>query len=381
MSVYHQIGHDSENLLFENGLNSYKGAILSPLNYTKSNTIAQVGKIREELSSFEVVFDPQLYYPASERPKLKMWDYYPQDVDTADTSSFEWWKQLVDQIVASTAAFHPDRICSPAMVPKRFANSYYELMVQVADYCHQASASAVSLTAIVGMAELTAPNRATEIASILSRTTSDSIYLVLVGDVEPRRELSDPEELKGAMRLIRGVVGSGMRVLVGYASTDIALWSFAGAQDFATGKFFNLRRFTSKRFEEPKGGGGQLPYWLEENLMALLRESDLLRVEAIDMLSGSSGRNPYSDEIFEKIEASPPKPWLALAWRHYLWWFADFEARCNRGLDVKALLLNAERNWLALEDSHVLMEEPRNDGTWIRSWRRALNEAFTGPGR
>lgn len=377
MSVYHQMGHDSENLLFEKYLNSYRGAILSPVNYSKPNTISQVAKIRAELSNFEVIFDPQLYCPTTERPTLRQWDYYPQDVETADISSFVWWSNLVDRILTSSDSFSPNRICSPAIIPRQYANSYYELMVQVADYCVAKSSSKISLTAIVSLSDLVVTDRSLQIASILSRTTTDSIYLVFVSNTEPRRELSDIEELKGAMKLIRALSDAGMQVMIGFCAADLILWKFAGAVNFATGKFFNLRRFTATRFDEPKGGGGQLPYWFEESLFALLRESDLLRVKNEGMLSRSSILNPFSGLILEKMEGTPPSPWLRFAWRHYLYWFADFDSRWNAGqIDPKGLLKLAENNWLTLEEKDVLMEEARNDGKWIRVWRRALNEAF-----
>lgn len=111
--------------------------------------------------------------------------------------------------------------------------------------------------------------------------------------------------------------------------------------------------------------------------MGLLRESDLLRVKNEGMLSESSMRNSFSTIIFEQLDKTPPSPWLRYAWRHYLYWFADFESRWRANeIDPKAILKAAENNWLALEDKGILMEEARNDGQWIRAWRRAINEAF-----
>ena len=122
-----------------------------------------------------------------------------------------------------------------------------------------------------------------------------------------------------AMRLIRMLASSGMQILVGYSSSDMLLWRHAGAADCASGKFFNLRRFLKSRFEEPAGGGGQLPYWFEETLVAFLRESDLIRIQKASLLSDSSTRNPYCSEILASQAAMPGSTWLAEAWRQYLW--------------------------------------------------------------
>jgi hypothetical protein len=66
-----------------------------------------------------------------------------------------------------------------------------------------------------------------------------------------------------------------------------------------------------------------------------------------------------------------------LSWRQYLAWFAAVEKRLSEpGSD--ALLGNwlkeAEKRWEQMEDAQVLLEERRNDGRWLRSWRQALSD-------
>lgn len=57
-----------------------------------------------------------------------------------------------------------------------------------------------------------------------------------------------------------------------------------------------------------------------------------------------------------------------------MYWFAEIEDRIASGLSVGNLLKNAEQTWNTLDDEEMLMEERRNDGSWIRIWRRALIE-------
>jgi hypothetical protein len=217
------------------------------------------------------------------------------------------------------------------------------------------------------------------IASILSRSKATHVYLVFVSLMEPRREINEVEEIKGAMRLIAALREAGLEVTVGFSSSDMVLWKAAGATNCATGKFFNLRRFTRTRFEEPRGqGGGQLPYWFEESLMAFLRQSDVHRVLPLNLARLAPSMNPFGEQILEQLATAPERPWLASAWRQFLFWFADMEARADNGsVTATALLRNADSNWRILDDADVLMEERRNDGGWIRPWRRALNELRT----
>jgi hypothetical protein len=227
------------------------------------------------------------------------------------------------------------------------------------------------------MEELAIEGRSEAIASVLSRSKINEAYLVFLSDREPRRELNETEEIKGAMRLVRFLEEVGIKVTVGYVSSDIVLWKFAGASACATGKFFNLRRFTPSRWDDASGGGGQVPYWFEESLFAFIRATDLIRVKKAGHLSEASMANPYSQQIIDKIEGPDEVAWLGDSWRHYMSWFGDFEQRIDAGkVDVRGVLMSAEQVWQELEEADVLMEEPRNDGSWLRSWRRAVAEAF-----
>ncbi len=381
MSAYHQMGHDSENLLWTEQLAQYRGAILSPVNYDQGKVAAQIEWARAR-NGFETIFDPQLYVPNSERGCLREWNYFPNDVDTADLTSDAWWDGILNSLIDVCAAVRPDAVCSPAVLPSAYPDEYFARIVSVGDQvCIRLSGTGLKpiQTAVVGMPELSVAGRPMAIASILSRSRANRIYLVLVSQIEPRRELSDVEEIKGAMRLISALRDAGLHVIVGFTSSDVALWKAAGASDCATGKFFNLRRFTRTRFEEPRGqGGGQLPYWFEESLMAFLRQSDLQRVLPMNLPRVGTSTNPFGGQILEQLANEPEKAWLALAWRQFLFWFADIESRLeSEAVTPSQLLRNADNNWRTLEDVDFIMEERRNDGGWIRPWRRSIAEFRT----
>lgn len=377
MSAYHQMGHNTKNLLHVDELGRFSGAILSPVNEPEQNIIAQITSV-EEREGFETIFDPQLYVPRSERGVLREWNYFPRDVDTSDISSEAWWSEVIELLGETCVRIAPNAVCSPAFTPMVYHNDYYTMMVRLCGLLGQSLRGTDILpiqTVIAGLSDLSVPSRALEIASIISRTTAESVYLVLVGLTEPRRELNNPEEIKGAMRLISSLEDNGLRVIVGFCSSDVILWKAAGASVCATGKYFNLRRYTNSRFAEPTEGGQQLPYWFEESLLAFLRESDVVRVRNQQALSAETLSNPFSTEILNVLDSTPGEPWLALSWRQYMYAFCDLEERIQNGsTNINDLLRNAERTWLSLEDADILMEEPRNNGEWIRAWRRALIE-------
>jgi hypothetical protein len=377
MSAFHQMGHDSENLLLKTGLERFGGAILSPLNYGPEEVVAQLGQLKDR-TDFVTIFDPHLYRPQSERMCLPQWEYYPRDVDTADFTG-EWWASIVENVAKTAVELKPTLVASPTIVPKTFPDEFFMESIDNGNRLEAAlrgTAVEPMQTVVVNLSDLSSIDRVMTIASIVSKSKISKCLLIFVGNTEPRREFSDPEELKGAMRLIASLESGGQQVTVASSSSEMILWKAAGATNCATGKFFNLRRFTISRFDEPSGsGGGQLAYWFEQSLLAFLRQSDLLRVRGRDLVSAASNENPFSAAIEENIPAN--KAWVALGWRHFMYWFAETEFMLRTGAtSADALIAAADANWAAIERAKpaLLMEERQNDGSWVRQWYRALVE-------
>ncbi|MGA8409544.1 MAG: hypothetical protein WB680_20400 [Candidatus Acidiferrales bacterium] len=383
MTVLHQMGHHSNNLIDLPEMSAFAGAIFSPINCTQAEAAEQIVSVRRAKKRFEIIFDPQLYIPTTNRGKLKKWPYFPRDFDTADPTSGSWWNDINKKLATACKKARVDTVCSPLVIPKAFDDKYYANIITV---CNElagllvGSDIGVMQTVLANLVDIARDDRALEVASIVSATDADRIYLVLIGDTYPRREISDADELGGAMRLIQALERNEIPVTVGFCSSDILLWKAAGATACASGKFFNLRRFTRQRFEEPSEGGGQLPYWFEEALLSFLRQSDLLRVRKLELISKASKRNPFGQEILGQIDSANRtraklEPWLALSWRHYLYWFADVESRLSKPeVSAEDLMTVADENWRKLDKAKVLMEERDNDGIWIRTWLNALRE-------
>ncbi|MBK9944326.1 MAG: hypothetical protein IPP13_22220 [Kouleothrix sp.] len=56
MPVYHQMGHQSDNLLLDPELQGYAGAILSPVNYDLNTLVKTVSRYRAT-GNYEAIFD------------------------------------------------------------------------------------------------------------------------------------------------------------------------------------------------------------------------------------------------------------------------------------------------------------------------------------
>jgi len=374
MSVFHQVGHDSINLVNEKLLCQYQGMVCSPVNYTEAKVISHIHSFPR---TFQSILDPQLYFPKTEKEQLQCWDYFPKDFDSADQSSYSWWKTLNEALIQTCVRIGCSHVCSPCIVPSRFSSDYYKFYVEIGNHLHElANASGIGFyqTAIIDFNSISEEGEAESISSVLSQTEGDSIYLIVKSDVEPRRELSASDSIAGIMRLVRLLTDAAIEIFVAFCSSEFILWKYAGATSFATGKFFNLRRFTSSRFEEPSGGGGQLPYWFEKSLVAYVREGDLELLNKEALLHPDYLLNPFCVDILTQLKSSPGTAWLGLSWKSYLYSFAELEMELDNEEKIRSLLQSAEKKWLHFEDNDILMEEPRNTGSWIRPWRIAINK-------
>lgn len=388
MGAYHQMGYHSSSIVREEGLRQFVGAILSPVNATPTDTIKDCAKFKELNKDFDIVFDPQLYVPRTNRGQLPKWTYMPSDLDTSDLSSHAWWINVVDHVTDGVKDFNPNGICSPAPYPRGgiFEDSYFDLLVMVGNDLKdklEGTEQRALLTAIVGMNDLGRDNRYLQVGSILSKFKGNEIYLVLTDDIKPRLERTDTGGLEGAARLIRVLSNAGYKVLIGFSSSEMILWKVSGAENVASGKFFNLRRFTLDRWDDDASQGGKsLWYWFEPSLLAFLREADIRRYMRDFPISPSHDTNPYSQFILNKLGSPEEQTYLADSWRQFLYWFADCESQLNSSDKVEKvikLLDESAGNWTMVKGARLMFEEERNTGEWVRSWTIVMNELARRP--
>jgi hypothetical protein len=372
MSAYFQMGYNTGAIVNDAKLRGYRGCILSPVNETPDSMKA----LRAELSGrkgFDVVLDPQLYFPRSRRGKLPEWGYFPKDIDTTTLQSDEWWKGTLRELAGTVKEVKATAVCSPAMVPASFTTAYYKHSRQLCDRLQGMVGVPVYQTILARLPELASRENVMRLTSVVSSGGAETMYLVLADGPDPRDEVASDEQVRGVRHLIRELKSAQVDVLVGFCSSDMVLWKDAGATSCATGQFFNLRRFTKGRFDPPSKGGGQVPYWFEESLMAYLREGDAAKVHKEGLLEELELDNPFAQEAWKKIRES--KPWLALSWRLYLHWFARAEEEISKKTaSAGGMVRSAEKAWATLREKRVRMEEASNDGGWLQAWESGLKQ-------
>ncbi|MFA6455861.1 MAG: hypothetical protein WCW40_03485 [Bacteroidota bacterium] len=385
MASYLQMGHDSENLIGEQDLDAFIGVILSPVNSLPTKMHSSIQAIKKGNSDLDIILDPQLYVPKSQNKKLIKHPYFQKNIVSEDTQSTKWWLATAKKLSKYSMQLGVNSVASPVIVPKIWNEDYYTTCLNTANDLREVTNNDIKVlsTVLVNINEISDETQRMKIASILSDTSANGFYIVLYGDTDPRREFSEESLLFGMMSLIKEFTFSGKQILVSNTSSDMILYKVAGATNCASGKFFNLRRFTKSRYEEPSnGGGGQLPYWFEHSLVSFLREADLLKLQAegLNNLVGNlRSKNYWSDEILQNLNSlhkATKEPWLKYSWRQYLSWFSHTENDIDQSREKYSLVLSwlksAESNWLQIEDNDIYFDEQRNNGSWVRPWLQAL---------
>lgn len=377
MGSYLQLGHDSWNLLEEPYAGPFAGAILSPVNHTPSEAIERLKRLGARRDSLEIVLDPQLYNPSSQRGKLTSWEYYSSEFETRDASDPEWWSARSGAIAAEALTIGANAICSPALIPRAWSNDYYRFTIDVGDATKSVAQMLgldTLLTAIVPLDTLDA-KRTLEISSILSGSSCDRIYLCFLADgITQREPLRDASALASAVHLVR-LLATTHRIHVGCAAQDVVLWKAAGATDASSGKFLNVRRFSPSRWQEEEGEGRQVPYWNDDRLIALIRDSEVLRLNRDGWFTGRSfDENPASREILELLIRNKGEPWQKLSWLQYLRWFSNMDGQIQDLATGERMLVAADDAWGIVLQRKMLFVDRFNDGSHIRSWLNALRE-------
>lgn len=378
MGNYLQTGHESWNLADDPNIGQFAGIVLSPVNDSPAEITARLNHVRTTQNGLDVILDPQLYNPATQKGQLPKWGYYGNDFDTADRSDFSWWAGKIGLIAEEAAKVGATTVCSPAPIPRAIDENYLRFVVDLADETKVIAEShglAAAITAILPLDGLHEPRRAMEIASILSGSRCDRIYLNFLADrIAQREPLRDQASLATAVHLIR-LLSSQQRVHVACASHDVLLWLGAGAADVSTGKYMNVRRFSPSRWTEDQAGGRNNSYWNDDRLLTLIRDQEALRLDREGWFAGRDfSDNPASQAILDILREGQGTAWLKLSWVQYMRWFANTASSVKTLDQAEAVLESAQAAWLQAQQLKLLFIDQFNDGSHVIAWLNALRE-------
>lgn len=378
MAAYLQLGHDSWNLLDDEIIGPFAGVVLSPVNHGPAEVVDRLKPLISEDGAFESILDPQMYNPSANKGRLAEWKYYPDDFETADRSELAWWVERGKAVVSEAVELDVNSICTPAYMDRSYTDEYYKFIVEIGDQIlpfANGKNIGTLLTIIVNLDDLAQPDRALQIASVVSGSECHRIYLMFLDERLPQKEpFRDAAELASAAHLVR-MLSQHFRVHVAFCAHDLVMWKWAGATDVSSGKFMNLRRFSPSRWQQEEVQGRVVPYW-SQNFLSLIRDQDVLRLNRDGFFDGQPFLdNPASLQILEILKEGQGRAWLALSWRQYLRWVINSERICEIPKEAESLLENCAQEWQKIHQKRIRFVDFNSDGTHVNIWISAINEA------
>ena len=133
MPSYHQMGHDSWNLVSEEALGKFRGLVLSPVNDSPEEVARRLPDLGTRRNHLEIILDPQFYKPKSDRGSLPEWAHVDSDFNTADLGNMTWWAERCRALVEQGERIGVSAIASPAAIPRAFDDAYYGWVVECAE--------------------------------------------------------------------------------------------------------------------------------------------------------------------------------------------------------------------------------------------------------
>ncbi|MDQ7792889.1 MAG: hypothetical protein RDU89_00555 [bacterium] len=132
MGAYMQMGHHTENLVGERGLEEFVGIVLSPINREYGSLQGDVQVFRNK-GIADIVLDPQLYFPRTERERIRALPYFPDNYDSANSHNLGWWKRINTKLAQCAKDLGVNTVASPAVVPRAWSDGYYAVSVETAN--------------------------------------------------------------------------------------------------------------------------------------------------------------------------------------------------------------------------------------------------------
>lgn len=249
MELYLQFGYgmrdECKSLIEEWGNGT---VILSPRDLNEEQIeifAAQIGSINGH-----TLFDPQLFKPHSDHPRLVKHRYWPDSYNTNFLTDPSAWNRLLLILKEYNDLALTDKYILPGVCCDLFDDDWIEIHQMILDeslgiMCDKERLFTLSLSSDI----LRNEEHVEMILNQLESWDVDGIYLV----PEPPKNqylIEDPIWLSNLMMLTSGIKLQGKNVVVGYSSHQMLCLSMSKVDAISSGRWLNVRSFSTQKFLE-----------------------------------------------------------------------------------------------------------------------------------
>lgn len=253
LQLLHQVGHNSNwNIESFERDNCGDGLILSPLH----QNLATVEKLNPSTRSASI-FDPQFYLPSSRKPKLQTYPFFPEVVDGGfQTSTFT---AHAAGVAVACIEFQRNMGFRSIVVPTRFLDQMYSDYVDrqrrftVDAFMEAAGGQPVCLSVAVTATMIEDEGFRSRLLNWMTAYPNVEEVYLMYQHVRDSKQVQDSAFLIACMRFFSEIVGSGLKLTVGYTNVEGLLFATACDLTVTMGSFENTRIFSVDKFLESEG--------------------------------------------------------------------------------------------------------------------------------
>lgn len=203
------------------------------------------------------IFDPQFYLPSSRKPKLQSYPFFPEVVEGGfQTSTFT---AHVAGIAEACIEFQRNLGFRTIVVPTRFLDQLYTDYIDrqrrftVDAFMEAARGEPVCLSVATTAAMIEDQGFRSRLLNwITSYPNVEEVYLMYQHSRDAK-QIQDAAFLKACIGFFGEIVGSGLKLTVGYTNVEGLLFATATELTVTMGSFENTRIFSVDKFLESEG--------------------------------------------------------------------------------------------------------------------------------
>jgi len=296
--------------------------ILSP----RDSTPSQLLSIAKEVTKVggKTLFDPQLYYPRANHPRLAEYDYWPNDYNTGVLFDQPSLNNILQKIHGINNAAQTEKYIIPGIYCARVNEDWYAIHDTIHAQAEDVFSDKKRLSTICLSGEVLRFEE--QIEDLLSRTEDWDTdgYYVIAEHPKSQYLVEDPLWLAHLLILCSGLKLQGREVIVGYGHHQLLCLAAAHVDALASGNWINVRSFSSSKFHErvnetvsQRSVWYYCPHALSEyqpNFLDMGYRAGILDELRPDLCLGSD----YADILFSGALPSSTTYSESQAFKHYL---------------------------------------------------------------
>lgn len=270
------------------------------------------------------LFDPQLYYPRANHPRLTSHEYWPDNYSTGLLTGDSALKRLIKDIKKVNTVVDSKAYILPGIYCSRVTPDWLAVHENIIDKAVSIMSDKQRYATICISPESLRFEE--QIENILARSESWDVngYYVIAEHPNGQYLVDDPVWLANLLTFCAGLKLQDRKIIVGYSSHQLLCLAAANVDAIASGTWLNVRSLTKSRYNEAEESGASrrakwyyCPHALSEYKIPFLDVA--FNAKALDQMAPDTALDStYVSVLFSGAQPSTTNYNERDSFRHYL---------------------------------------------------------------